>query len=342
MLEYNTVELHIRNTCDRDRPGRTWLPFHLENGFEIIKGDLRLAVDVRHVPDFLERAEDEEGIDPAREELSNRDLARKDQVQYQSQNGCPQRVHAGSLDETKTSKVFHLLQLELQNLSGCIVEPFDFLLRQTEALHKFDVTERFGRGARQSGGFGDDHFLDLFNLPAEDRHQCAKNRNGQKINQCDEPVDSKCVHHHEQDAYKRDEENIDDRIGQALDIRSHFLELPQSFAAALVFEYAVRQLERMADAIGVDLCAKPLCDDVDVVILKILGDPRDERHAYSGRQQQTYTLKELACCVLAVAGRVIVNHMSKYHGIQERKDLVDRREDKDCDDSVTVLTKVGI
>src|SRR5262249_35548440 len=149
------------------------------------------------------------------------------------------------------SKVFHLLQLELQDLSGCVVEPFDFLLRQTEAFHKFDVTERFSRGARESGRFVDDHFLDLLYLPAENRHQCSENRNGQEVYQCNEPVDSQRVDHHEQDAHKRDEENIDNRIGQPLDVGPDFLELSQSLSAALVLEYAVRQLERMADPIGV-------------------------------------------------------------------------------------------
>ena len=98
-------------------------------------------------------------------------------------------------------------------------------------------------------------------------------------------MNSHRVDHDEQDADQRDEQNIDDGVRQPLDIRANLLKFAERFAAALIFEDRIWQLERVPHAIRVDLRAGPLRDDVDVVILKILGNSRNERCSH-GRGQQ--------------------------------------------------------
>ena len=66
---------------------------------------------------------------------------------------------------------------------------------------------------------------------------------------------------------------------QLLDVGAHLLQLAERLAAALVLEDRIGQLERVADAVGVELRAQPLRDDVDEVVLEVLRDARDERDA---------------------------------------------------------------
>ena len=80
---------------------------------------------------------------------------------------------------------------------------------------------------------------------------------------------------------------------ELLDVGPHLLELAERFAAALILEDGVGQLQRVADAVGVELSAKPLRDQVDVVVLEVLGDARDEGHAHRRRQQQADAAEEL-------------------------------------------------
>ena len=80
---------------------------------------------------------------------------------------------------------------------------------------------------------------------------------------------------------------------QLLDVGAHLLQLAERLAAALVLEHRVGQLERVPDAVGVELRAQPLRDDVDEVVLEVLGDARDERHADRRRQQQADAAEEL-------------------------------------------------
>ena len=50
----------------------------------------------------------------------------------------------------------------------------------------------------------------------------------------------------------------------------------------------------MADAVRVELGAEPLRDDVDVVVLEVLRDARDERDAHRRAEQQADAPEELA------------------------------------------------
>jgi len=98
----------------------------------------------------------------------------------------------------------------------------------------------------------------------------------------------------------------------------------------------------MANAVGIDLGAKPLCDDIDVVILKILCNARDKSHTDGGRQQQADASEELAGRVFAIAGRVLVDDVAKDYRIQEREDLVHRCQNEDQKDHLSMGTQIRI
>ena len=98
----------------------------------------------------------------------------------------------------------------------------------------------------------------------------------------------------------------------------------------------------MAQSIGVNLSAKALCDDVDVIILKVLSHSGDKRHTYRCSEQQPYAPEKLSRRVLRILRRVIVDHVAKDHRIEQRKDLIDRRKNEDQYDECPILLKVGI
>ena len=113
---------------------------------------------------------------------------------------------------------------------------------------------------------------------------------------------------------------------QLLDVGAHLLQLAERLAAALILEHRVGQLERVADAVGVELRAEPLRDDVDVVVLEVLGHARDERDADRRAEQQADAPEELAGRVFLEPGRVLVDDVAEDQRIEQREDLVDGRQ----------------
>ena len=97
----------------------------------------------------------------------------------------------------------------------------------------------------------------------------------------------------------------------------------------------------MPDTIGINLSTEPLCDDVDVVVLEIFRHARNERDPNSGCEQQADASKELACCVVAVPSGVVIDNVPEDDGIQERKDLVDRREHQDQYNEKPILFEIS-
>ena len=108
------------------------------------------------------------------------------------------------------------------------------------------------------------------------------------------------VEDHEDQADQRGEDQVHGHGDQLLHVGSHFLQLAQGLAAALVFEERVGQFERVAYAVGIDARAHLLGDQVDAVVLEILGDARNERDAHRRRQQSADAPDELRAGVLAV------------------------------------------
>ena len=61
------------------------------------------------------------------------------------------------------------------------------------------------------------------------------------------------VDHDEDDADERGEQDVDRDGDQLLDVGPHLLQLAERFAAALILEDRVGQLQRVPDAVGVEL-----------------------------------------------------------------------------------------
>ena len=136
------------------------------------------------------------------------------------------------------------------------------------------------------------------------------------------------VDHDEDDADDGGEEDVDGDGNELLDVSPHFLQPAERFAAALILEHGVGKLERMADAVGIDLRADSLCDDVDVIVLKVLRDTRDEGDANGRRQQQADAPEELGGRVFLEPGRVLVDHVPEDQRVEQREGLIDRGEDE--------------
>jgi len=96
----------------------------------------------------------------------------------------------------------------------------------------------------------------------------------------------------------------------------------------------------VADAVSVNLRAEPLRDHVDVVVLEVLGDARDERHADCGEQQQADAAEELSGRVLGEPGRVLVDDVPEDQGIEQREHLVDRREHQRKNNQSPVILQI--
>src|SRR5579864_6738992 len=94
--------------------------------------------------------------------------------------------------------------------------------------------------------------------------------------------------------------------------------------------------------VGVQLGPEPLRDQVDVVILEVLGGPRDKRHADSGGQQKADAAKELAGGVLGELRRVAVDDVAKDQRVEQGKHLVDRRQHQRERDQASVIPQVRI
>src|SRR5256886_13295888 len=98
----------------------------------------------------------------------------------------------------------------------------------------------------------------------------------------------------------------------------------------------------MSNAIGVDACANLLRDYIDEIILEILGGARDQSHANRRSEQQSYTSNELRARILAIASRVGVDDVPENERIQQRKNLIDCRQDKSDDSKLPQILKVPV
>ena len=312
----------------RHRVERPRLLLHVEDVLEVLERHLGLAIDVDDVPQLLQRAEDEERVDEEREELAHRDRLDVDQVEHQEHDAGPQGIDHGALDEAEAADVADLLQLELQDLVGGAVEARDLLRRQPQALHQLDVSQRLRRRPGERRGLGDDRLLDHLDLLAEHGAQEAERRDGQKVDRGDQPVDAPGVDHHEDDADQRREQHVDRRGDQLLDVGADLLQLAQRLAAALVLEHRVGEIQRVLDAVRVEPRPEALGDDVDEVVLEVLGDARDERDADRGGQQQADAAEELAGAVLREPRRVFVDDVAEDQRVEQREDLVDGGQDE--------------
>ena len=206
------------------------------------------------------------------------------------------------------------------------VETLDLLLRQPEALDQLDVAKRLGRRPGQRRRFPDDDLLDLLDAAAQHGTEHPENRDRQEIRRRNQPVHAERIDHHEDNADERGEQHVDGCRDELLDVGSDFLQFAQRLPAALILEHRVGQLERVANPVRVQLRAQALRNHVDVVVLEVLRDARDERHADRRAEQQADAFEELAGRVFLEAGGILIDHVPEDERIEQREDLVDRRQ----------------
>jgi hypothetical protein len=134
---------------------------------KIIKRGFRFAIGKDDISDFLERSENEEGIKRQRHHFTGSELAFKNEEQQNKHDHLPEEIHKGSLDEAERPDALYLSQLQSKNLIGIVVEPSNFLVGQSKALHQFNIPQRFSSGSGKRSCFLYDIFLDHFDLPAQ-------------------------------------------------------------------------------------------------------------------------------------------------------------------------------
>ncbi len=155
-------------------------------------------------------------------------------------------------------------------------------------------------------------------------------------------MDAERVRHHEDNPDQRGEQDVDAGRDQLLTVGPALLKPAERFAAALILEDRVGQLQRVPDAVGVQLRAEPLRDDVDVVILKVLRDARHERDANRCAQQQADASEELTGRIFLEPGRVLVDDMTEDERVEQREHLVDRGEREGERDQAPVVPEIRV
>src|SRR6185503_10518520 len=78
------------------------------------------------------------------------------------------------------------------------------------------------------------------------------------------------------------------------------------------------------------------------VVLEVLGDARDEGDADRRAEQQAHATEEFAGGIFLEPGRVLVDDVAEDQRIEQRKDLVDGRQDERQRDQRSVVPEVGI
>src|SRR6266487_1295303 len=132
MLKAHALETERAQIAEWHRRHGLRLHRNAEDVLEHVQRGFGLTIDVDDVPQLLKRSENEERVDEQREELSDGDRAREDQVQHQEHDARAKKIHQRSLNEAETSQVTNLLQLQRQDLRGRGIEPLDFLLPEPE------------------------------------------------------------------------------------------------------------------------------------------------------------------------------------------------------------------
>ena len=82
----------------------------------------------------------------------------------------------------------------------------------------------------------------------------------------------------------------------------------------------------MTDSIRIHARPHLLGDEVHEIILEVFGHSRDESNSDRRRQQHTYATQELEAGVLAVTRGVRIDDVPEDEWIEQRKDLVYRRQ----------------
>src|ERR1035437_5088218 len=97
----------------------------------------------------------------------------------------------------------------------------------------------------------------------------------------------------------------------------------------------------MLDAFAIDLDPEAQCQDVGVIILKILGDAGDERRAHHEQNEWPDSAKKLRGRKLLELLHVSIEDSREDHWIDEREERIDRRQAERQKDELAVSAKIS-
>src|SRR5688572_14113688 len=142
MPERHVVELDAVQRSRQNRVLRARLLLHLEDVVEVLQRDFGLAINVDDVAQLLQWSEDKKRIEPQHHKLTDIDPACENQIEHQSEDARPERVHKRSLNEAQAPDKLYLVQFQSEDLHRRCVQPVDFLPCKTKALHELDIAKR--------------------------------------------------------------------------------------------------------------------------------------------------------------------------------------------------------
>ena len=130
------------------------------------------------------------------------------------------------------------------------------------------------------------------------------------------------VNQHEDDADEREEQDVHRARYERLGVGPGLVQLAQELPGTLILESGVGQGKGMRNSPFIQGCAHALDDDVHVIVLEILGQAGDERHADGQEQQQSDPGQEFRGGERSDAACVAVDKQTEYLRIEQGEDLV--------------------
>src|SRR5579863_7139324 len=161
----------VLDRAEPHRVRRRQLRLLLHQVVEIDEGSFGFAIGQDDVPQLLQRAENEEGIEDHGHYFAAGQSPLEDQPEQKEHDTLPQEIDEGALDKTERPQTFHLSKLQRKDLKGVPVQPANLLILQSEAFDQLDVAEALCGASRQRIGLRHNRFLDALDLFAEQARQ---------------------------------------------------------------------------------------------------------------------------------------------------------------------------
>jgi hypothetical protein len=145
---------------------------------------------------------------------------------------------------------------------------------QPQALDQFNVAKRLGDEAGVARGLAHDRPLLRLDLPAQQAGEPAEHQYAHEKDRHQRPMFRHRVPDEEADTDQRREQDVDERVDEALGIRAYLEQRGQRLAAALVLELLEIEPQGLAQAVVEDLGAELLHHQPRQVLLQRLREPR--------------------------------------------------------------------
>src|SRR5438045_3221679 len=87
------------------------------------------------------------------------------------------------------------------------------------------------------------------------------------------------------------EQDVDKIDHEFFNVGAYFSKDRQCLTAALIFKLLIRQFHRMLESVGENFGAEFLDDNLQEIVLEILGDPADHRYCDGCNQQPDHAVQ---------------------------------------------------